>query len=459
MKTIRIIRRSDGVCRILAVFTLSFLSTGAVAGPGFLPDAPKDSDYNDNGAPDPAKVELGRELFFDKILSGNENISCATCHHALTDTGDGLSLPVGEGGKGLGVTRDTGSGADEIHERVPRNAPPVFNLGAREFTQLFHDGRLAVDARQPSGFISPAGDLLPDGLENALAAQAMFPVTSATEMLGQTGENSVAIAAAADGLPGIWAELAKRLQNSPEYVARFAAVYDDVSEPGDITYVHAANAIAAFEGAVWRADNSPFDRFLRGERGAMSPAAKRGMRAFYLKSKGNCASCHSGTFQTNHGFAAIAMPQIGPGKGDGPTSREDFGRFRETGDMADMFRFRVPTLRNVALTAPYGHAGAYNSLEAVVRHHLDPVNSLWSYDQSQATMPSRDDLDYLDFQVMNNPTLVQAIADANELSPVKLSKREFRDLIEFLRALTDPASIDLRGDVPTSLPSGNTLAE
>jgi len=90
-------------------------------------------------------VELGKNLMFDKLLSGNLNISCASCHHSLTDTGDGLSPPVGEGGRGLGVTRDTGSGDDAIDERVPRNAPSVFNLGAHEFTVLFHDGRVDLD--------------------------------------------------------------------------------------------------------------------------------------------------------------------------------------------------------------------------------------------------------------------------------------------------------------------------
>ena len=96
-----------------------------------LPRPVSDEDYYDEGQPDPLKVELGKLLFYDKLLSGNLNISCATCHHGLTDTGDGLSLPVGEGGKGLGVTRVTGeASAGGIHERVPRNAPPVFNLGA-----------------------------------------------------------------------------------------------------------------------------------------------------------------------------------------------------------------------------------------------------------------------------------------------------------------------------------------
>ena len=106
-------------------------------GKSYLPDP----DY-DFRTPNANKVALGRVLMFDKILSGNENISCGTCHHSLADTGDGLSLPVGEGGEGLGVTRNVGSGADLIHERVPRNAPPVWNLGDNSFHTLFHDGRV-----------------------------------------------------------------------------------------------------------------------------------------------------------------------------------------------------------------------------------------------------------------------------------------------------------------------------
>ena len=122
-----------------------------------LPEAVTDSDYHDNGTPSAIQARLGKNLFYDKILSGNLNISCASCHHGLTDTGDGLSLPVGEGGSGLGMARDTGTGDDLIHERVPRNAPPVFNLGHSSFTVMFRDGRVEEDATQPGGFLSPAG--------------------------------------------------------------------------------------------------------------------------------------------------------------------------------------------------------------------------------------------------------------------------------------------------------------
>ena len=432
------------------------------SGRSWLPAPVSDSDYLDNGAPDAAKVELGKQLFFDKILSGNLNISCATCHHPFAATGDGLSLPIGEGGRGLGVTRDTGAGPDAVHERVPRNAPALFNLGAREFTRLFHDGRLQPNAMFPNGIESPAGFDLPPGLDSPLAAQAMFPVTSATEMAGQAGENPVADAAAGGDLAGrngVWEQLAERLRGIDGYVEQFVNVFDDIDSAVDIRFTHAANAIAAFEAANWRADKSPFDRFLRGERAAMSVSALLGMRIFYSPNKGNCASCHSGVFQTDHSFRAIAVPQIGPGKVDGPYGYEDFGRERVTGNPADRYRFRVPSLRNVAQNAPYGHSGAFNTLEAMLRHHLDPLTSLKNYDATQAVMPSRPDLDVEDYRAMSDANVVASIASANELSPVRLKEREVRQLIDFLHALTDPALLDLRGDVPKSLPSGMPLGD
>ena len=113
----------------------------------------------------------------------------------------------------------------------------------------------------------------------------------------------------------------------------------------------------------------------------------------------------------------------------------------------------------MALTAPYGHAGAYDTLEAVVRHHLDPVSSLYSYDPTQLRMPSRPDLDAKDLEAMNDRAVLAAIAGANELPPIDLSEREIEHLIDFLHALTDPAVLDLRADVPGSLPSGLRLGD
>jgi cytochrome c peroxidase len=422
-----------------------------------LPRPVTNRDFYDDGRPDPMKVELGRLLFFDKLLSGNRNISCATCHHSITDTGDGLSLPVGEGGRGLGVTRDTGSDADAIHERVPRNAPPVFNLGAREFRRMFHDGRVEVDPSQPSGFRSPAGDNLPLGLDHVLAAQAMFPVTSATEMAGQGNENELSQAAALGDLPLLWERLAQRLRANDTYVDLFIQAFPDINAGADITYVHAANAIGAFEAFAWRADRSPFDQFLRGDRQAMSARARKGMHLFY--GKAGCADCHSGPFLTDHEFHSVCMPQIGPGKGDGPSGHEDFGRERVTGEEADRFKFRTPSLRNVALTGPWGHTGAFNTLRDMVRHQLDTVSSMQSYDKNQVVLPYREDLAEIDFQVLNDPDLVADIVEANELAPKQLTQREFELLMDFLYALTDNRSLDLRSDTPMVVPSGLPLVE
>jgi len=433
-------------------------SSGRGVGQGLtFPLPTTGADYYDDGAPSPDKVELGRMLFFDKILSGNRNISCATCHHSLTDTGDGLSLSIGEGGDGLGMARGTGVGANEVPERVPRNAPHVFNLGAREFQRMFYDGRLEVDAGEPSGFRSPAGALLPTGLDNVLAAQAMFPVTSGTEMAGQFGENPIGTLATGEDVVGIWAALAERLQSISAYVTMFETAYADVAGGAPITYVHAANAIAAFEASAWRADNSPFDRYLRGDKGALSMNALKGARLFY--GKAGCSDCHAGIFQSDQQFHAIAMPQIGPGKGDDADGHSDFGRERVTGDVGDRFRFRTPTLRNVALTGPWGHTGAYNTLQAMVDHHFDPVDSLYAYDQSQAALPPRPDLDAVDFIVMNDAARLSEIAGANELDLLPLSEDQIDLLIDFLNALTDPGMVDIRADTPFALPSGLPLAD
>jgi cytochrome c peroxidase len=390
----------------------------------------------------------------------------------LTDTGDGLSLPVGEGGSGLGVTRNVGTGADLVVERVPRNAPPVFNLGDNSFHTLFHDGRVSTIGGEsfPSGCKTPAGMNLPGNLENVLACQAMFPVTSGTEMAGQPGENPIADAAAAGNLAGpggVWEQLAERLQDNDEYIAMFQAAFPgDVIDASDITYALAANAISAFEGVAWRADNSPFDQFLRGDEGAMSENAQEGMELFY-EGDGNgqaCADCHSGLYQTDQSFHAIAMPQIGSGRGSNSPGKdgghEDFGREQVTGDPNDNLKFRTPTLRNVALTAPYGHSGAYDSLRAVVEHHMDTVASLYAYnDNRQAVLPTHPILDDENYIAMDDPDRVDFIAAHNELAPFAYDDEDVDRIIDFLNALTDPGTIDLRSDqdVVNGVPSGLPL--
>jgi cytochrome c peroxidase len=413
---------------------------------------------NDAGFParNAAKEQLGKFLFYDKILSGNKNTSCATCHHPLAATGDGLSLGVGEGGKGLGIMRDTGTGSDAIHERVPRNAPFVFNLGANEFVRVFHDGRVEQDSTAPSGFRTPAGDAFLLGVDNALSAQAAFPPTSNTEMAGQAGENEVADAAAAGNLPLVWHLLTQRVMAIEEYRTLFAQAYPGLKVPEQVTYSHIANAIGAFEAAAYRADNSPYDHYMMGQTAAMSKNAVEGMKIF---NKAGCASCHSGKFQTDHAFHALGMPQIGPGKGDGLEGHDDYGREQVTGDANDRYKFRTPSLRNVALTGPWGHDGAYNTLEAVVRHHLNPEQSLEDYDVSQAVLPSRSDLDEQDFIVHNDATSRFNLANSIEINPVALTDAQVKLLLDYLHALTDPSSLDLRSTAPKKVPSGLSLAD
>ena len=458
-----------------------------------LPDPVTDADYYDNGVTPPEKVELGRLLFFDEVLSGNRNIACATCHHPKHATSDGMGLGFGEGPQGLAPERTPGETvASAVHGRMPRNAQALFNVGAKEFTKLFHDGRVELDVNgyYESGFVTPAKWKLPVGLDNVLATQAMFPVASPREMAGQNGENSIADAVSLNnvsGPGGVWEQLAERLRAIPEYVERFKAAFpDQVDQAGDITYVLAANAIAAFEAEAFRADDSPFDRHLRGAPESLSPEEIRGMELFY--GVAGCDSCHSGKFQTDHEFHAIAMPQIGPGKADGRDANylrfsgeraflEDFGRGRVTVRPNDEFKFRTPSLRNVEITGPWGHDGAYNNLEDVVRHHMDPVGSLERYVPDERDLPplsgvvelvatgSRLSQDWLtdqrfegfmmrDTWVHSRPELRQRIANASELEGIELSGGEVADLVAFLGSLTDPASRNLLHVIPERVPSG-----
>ena len=465
--------------------------------PARLPAPITDADYYDDGAPAPEKVELGRMLFFDKLLSGNRNISCATCHHPDLAGGDGVALSFGEGPRGLGPDRSPGASAEEaVYERVPRNSPALFNVGAREFTRLFHDGRVEADPEDfySGGFITPAKWKLPLGLDNVLAAQALFPVGSPTEMAGQKGENELADAKSLNrlaGPSGLWAGLAARLQANSEYVELFQRAYPDrVRTPVDITYVLAANAIAAFETKAFRSDQSPFDRFLRGE-AELAPPARRGMELFY--GRAGCFDCHGGKFQTDHDFHAIAMPQIGPGKSDGwnpdywratglKAFPEDFGRGRVTRRNEDNYRFRTPSLRNVEHTGPWGHDGAYDTLEAVVRHHLDPIAALESYRLPETALPDLEGVleqtasgsrlsrgwlaetrlaGYLrrDTWVQSHPELRANLAAANQLDPVDLTDGEVQDLLAFLRSLSDPGIGELGNWLPTQVPSNLPLAD
>lgn len=427
------------------------LCQGAARPPG-LPDPVTDRDYR---PVDQAEARLGRLLFYDRILSGNRNIACATCHHPAFATGDGLSLGLGEGAVGLGPARHVVA-EDMPEQRIPRNTPPLFNLGARDFSVLFDDGQIEEDASRPSGLRTPMDDSIVAGFHSLLAAQATFPVLTPDEMAGHYLENDVS-AAVREGLitvpGGAWDIVAGRVAAIPAYRQAFAAINPEIAAGRKIAFPDIANALAAFVSLEWRSDRSPFDAFLRGQ-GALPPDAEAGMRLFY--GPAGCSACHSGKFQTDQKFHAMGEPQIGPGKTERfEASARDTGRMRVTNDPADAYAFLTPSLRNVTATGPWGHAGAFSDLAAFLRHHTHPASGMRGYDIANAILPALPESKKGDLQILKSPGDVAAIAAAAKgQKSVDLSAEETAEIIAFLASLRDQAAIDGRMGVPAEVPSG-----
>ena len=130
-----------------------------------------------------------------------------------------------------------------------------------------------------------------------------------------------------------------------------------------------------------------------------------------------------------------------------------------TGRRPDRYKFRTPALRNVALSGPWGHSGAFDSLEAVVRHHIDAEASMQVYDPSVRVLPPRSDLDAVDLLVHRDPQRRRAIAASSDVPARQLSDADIAALVAFLEALTDPASVDLSGDIPQQVASGLPLTD
>ena len=280
---------------------------------------------------DPAEIDLGRELFFDRRLSKNETLSCAMCHIPEQGfTQNELATPVGHLGKG-----------------VRRNVPSLYNVAFAE--NLFLDGR-----------------------EQSLEAQIWSPLLAENEMANESRE----------------AVLAKLAMNA-RYSARFAKTFNE-----GLTEKTLGRALAAYQRALLSGD-SPFDQWYFASDGSADiglgadgypPLAARGFAVFQNK---GCASCHrindssalftDGQFHnTGTGYRragrALRPPsvQLAPGVFVVPTVDAetetfiDYGRFEVTGREADKWRYRTPSLRNVALTGPYMHDGSIATLEAVV---------------------------------------------------------------------------------------------
>src|SRR5690348_1681918 len=384
----------------------------------------------------PELVKLGQALAFDPILGGNRNVACTTCHLPAFALGDAKSLSVGEGGEGFGPARTHPKGTF-----IARNAPPFFNLATMR--HLFWDGR--VELTGPGHVNTPAGSQVTPAMQRsfeygAISAIGMFPVTSRAEMRGLSGNELAAIPD--DDNPAIWRGLMKRLGEIPEYRRLFRQAYPDRSFE-ELTFADASNAIGGFLVSAGYSANTPWDRFLRGNNSALTPAQMDGASTFLAL---KCSTCHSGALLSDDDFHDVAVAQIGPGEGDGLSLHDDFGRMRVTGNAADRYRFRTTPLRNVELTGPYGHVGSFGSLRAFIEHYSESDVKLLAFDPMtlepslqgtlQATAP--------DILLQRDPLLAGVV-----LTPDVVDK-----LMSYMSALTDDAARDLTHMIPHRVPSG-----
>jgi cytochrome c peroxidase len=289
----------QAVTAILAAVAVLWASTG------FRADEPR-SDAAPRLAPLPAevpapddnpttaeRVELGKQLFFDPRLSGDNTMSCATCHDPGKAFGDGLERAKGHGGKTL-----------------ERNTPGLLNAGL--YSTYLWDGRA-----------------------NSLEEQALTPIQSPAEM-NQDLE-----------------ELERELNAVPGYVEQFRAIFGS-----GVTRDGVARALAAFQRTLV-SRNSPLDRYLAGDEDALSAEAKAGMRLF-LEDAG-CARCHHGPLLSDSEFYRLGI------------DFRDAGRGAITGKTEDRFKFRTPSLRDVAHTGPYMHDGSRKTLHDVVEFYYRAV--------------------------------------------------------------------------------------
>ncbi|MGI9387935.1 MAG: cytochrome-c peroxidase [Methyloligellaceae bacterium] len=254
-----------------------------------LPEAPK---------LDSRKVELGKRLFHDPILSSTGDVSCASCHDLKSGGDDGRAKSIGATGQ---PTR--------------RNSPTVYNVSLH--SSWFWDGRA-----------------------ESLEDQIDGPITHPDEM------------------GSAWPDIVKRLKSSPQYTRLFRDAYG-----GDITPATIKNAIATFERTLVTPD-SPFDRYLKGDLAALPKDAVTGLNLF--KTLG-CISCHQGALLGGNLFQKIGIfRKFGLLNRRAKGGAQDFGRYDVTKDDADRYFFKVPSLRNVALTAPYLHDGSAATLEEAV---------------------------------------------------------------------------------------------
>lgn len=408
---------------------------------------------------DPAKVELGHNLFFDPILAGPRDANCAFCHQMDKATADEFSISAGTQSV-IDEHGDRRPGPE--HRFTPRISADLFNRGHQDFNTMFwdsrveelHDGTIVFHERSYPEMPGTYYRSMPEEADSLLAAQNMLPVHDRDELRGAQGTVDI------DGeynelggvpdhhLEGTWRRLMDRILEVPEYRELLEAAYPD-EEVDDLHFAHATNGLAAFITDAFTLTNSPWDKFLAGDDEALDDAQLRGAEHFF--GKAGCASCHGGTLLTDQRLYNLAIPP--KTRGPEPLDNMDLGAAHRShaGPGAEFF-FRTPPLRNVELTGPYMHNGVYDSLEDVIYHKMYPVESLWVY--------TGDHLGPV-FQAQVHHGHAERERVETTLSPEifvvpELADDEVADLVAFMEALTDPEAGDLTHleleEVPSGLP-------
>jgi cytochrome c peroxidase len=409
-------------------------------------------------------AKLGRELFFDTQLSGDNNVACVSCHHPLLGGADALSLPVGVGAIdpsviGPGRRHDGNFIIDPEADNGPnveRNSPTTFNIALYD-QALFYDGRVQ-SIEENNGYyatnFNPSnngeGDLIrtPDSLFNApdsqaginlTQAQGKFPLVSLAEMQGfkkDIGSNKEIIRN----------NIVSRFKNNATWINEFRKAFNDYNTSDDnvVTLDRLTHALSEYQRSQVFINN-PWKNYITDESN-ISSDAKNGAMLFYTDTNNNgagCFRCHSGDFYTDEKFYNLAVPQIGRGK---TSQNKDLGRYTVTRILADEYAQRTPSLLNVSQTAPYGHSGAFNDLKDIIKHHINPQESINNYDFSLQHLAQMNGLGVSYPDAKRNTLL--ALDKYNEtinrpyfkqLKPNEaLSDRQIDQLVAFLKTLTDP---------------------
>lgn len=271
------------------------------------------------------KELLGKLLFYDPILSGGKDISCASCHHPSAGYAEFLDLSIGSNGRGLGSKRVFNSPNDI--PLMKRNSPTILNTAFN-----------GIDSK--AAYAPETASMFWDDRVKSLEIQALEPIKTLEEMRGNHFEKSE-----------ILTVVTERIKKIPEYQELFAKAF---GQNTPIDSIAIGKAIAAFERTLV-ANNSRFDQYMRGDVNAISNSEKEGFELF--KSVG-CINCHSGPMFSDYKLHVLGVP-------DNPKLPEPDGA------LDDSFAFRTASLRNLRFTAPYMHNGSFQNLKQVLEFYED----------------------------------------------------------------------------------------